>query len=82
MIPKIQDIQALDNFILWVKFDDGKQVHYDLKEDIATIPAFRGLIDEYGLYRNFYVDTSRTCVTWNEEIDLPSDCIYEYGKVK
>ena len=25
-------------------------------------------------------DLSRTCVYWTEDIDLPSDTIYEYGK--
>lgn len=81
MIPRIKEIQPLDNFILLVKFDDGKVVLYNLNEDIVTIPAFRSLQDEYGLYRNFQLDASRTCVTWSEDIDLPSDCIYEYGQV-
>lgn len=80
MIPRIADIQALDSFILQVRFDDGCMVHYDLKEDIATIPIFRSLQSERGLYQNFQLDSSRTCVTWNEDIDLPSDCLYEYGK--
>ena len=79
MIPRIKEIQALDKFILLVKFDDGKIVHYDLQEDINTIPSFRSLKEECGLYRNFQVDASRTCVTWSEDIDLPSDCLYEYG---
>ena len=79
MIPRIKEIQALDNFILLVKFDDGKTVRYNLKEDIDTIPSFRNLQEECGLYRSFQVDASRTCVTWSEDIDLPSDCLYEYG---
>ena len=79
MIPRIKEIQALDNFILLVKFDDGKTVRYNLKEDIETIPSFRSLQKECGLYRSFQVDASRTCVTWSEDIDLPSDCLYEYG---
>ena len=79
MIPRIKEIQALDDFILFVKFDDGKMVHYNLKEDIETIPSFRSLQKEYGLYRSFHVDASRTCVTWSEDVDLPSDCLYEYG---
>ena len=34
----------------------------------------------YGLFAQVQVDDSRTCVFWNENIDLPSDIIYEYGK--
>lgn len=79
MIPRIKDIQALDNFILHVQFDDGYVVDYDVKDDIATLPSFRSLREECHLFQNFQLDASRTCVTWSEDIDLPSDCLYEYG---
>ena len=35
----------------------------------------------YGLFEQVQLDESRTCVFWNDDIDLPSDAIYEYGKV-
>ena len=25
-------------------------------------------------------DESRTCISWTEEIDLPSDIVYDYGR--
>lgn len=53
MIPRIKNISALDDFLLFVEFDDEKKV--------------------------LQLDTSRTCVYWYDEIDLPSDSIYEYG---
>ncbi len=34
----------------------------------------------YALFNQVQLDSSRTCVYWNEDIDLPSDSIYEYGK--
>lgn len=80
MIPRIKKITALDNFILFVEFDDGYKVMYDVKDDIETLPSFRALTDVYGLFKQVQLDSSRTCVYWNEEIDLPSDCLYEYGK--
>ena len=33
-----------------------------------------------GLWQQVQLDASRTCVYWNDYIDLPSDAIYEYGK--
>ena len=36
MIPRIKKITALDNFILFVEFDDGYKVMYDVKDDIET----------------------------------------------
>lgn len=29
--------------------------------------------------RQVIIDKSRTCVYWNDRIDLPSDTLYEYG---
>ena len=62
-----------------VVFDDGRIVTYDLKDDICTIPDFRALETECGLFQNAQLDASRTCISWNDRIDLPSDTIYEYG---
>ncbi len=70
----------MDDFLLAVEFDDGHKVIYDVKEDIETLPTFRALIDVYGLFNQVQLDSSRTCVYWNDEIDLASDSIYEYGK--
>ena len=80
MIPKIKNITALDDYLLFVEFDDGYKVMYDVKDDINTLPTFRALVDVLGLFKQVQLDSSRTCVYWNDEIDLASDSIYEYGK--
>ena len=80
MIPRISKLSILDDYILFVEFDDGYKVMYDVKDDINTLPSFRPLVDVYGLFNQAQLDTSRTCVYWNDEIDLASDSIYEYGK--
>ena len=69
------------NLLLAVEFDDGHKVIYDVKEDIETLPTFRPLMDVYGLFRQAQLDSSRTCIYWNDEIDLASDSVYEYGTV-
>lgn len=79
MIPRIKNIKPLDNYILYVVFDDGKSVFYDVKEDIQAIPSYGDLKNIYGLFQQVQLDPSRTCVFWNDYIDLPSDTIYEYG---
>ena len=80
MIPRIKKMSVLDNYILYVEFDDGYRVMYDVKDDIKTLPSFRALVGVCGLFTQAQLDSSRTCVYWNEEIDLASDSIYEYGK--
>ena len=80
MIPRIKKLTVLDNYLLFVEFDDGHKVIYDVMEDIKTLPSFGILKEVYGLFKQVQLDSSRTCVFWNDEIDLASDSIYEYGK--
>ena len=80
MIYRIKELTPMSCYRLRVVFDDGKAVIYDVKEDIDTIPAFKQLQSIHGLFQNVQLDQSRTCVYWNDEVDLPSDAIYEYGK--
>ena len=79
MIPKIKSIQTKENYKLQVLFYDGTEVLYDLTDDKKTLPHYDELEKTPGLYKNTQLDESRTCVFWNDYIDLPSDTIYEYG---
>ena len=71
----------MENYVLHVVFDDGKSILYDMNEDIDTLPGYDALKSIYGLFNQVQLDESRTCLFWNEDIDLPSDMIFEYGKV-
>ena len=79
MIPRIASIQAMPDYMLSVSFDDGRRWLYDVKEDMG-LPGYSALRDVYGLFQQVQLDESRTCVYWNEDIDLPSHAIYEYGR--
>ena len=80
----------MDDYMLRIVFDDGEIMLYDVKDDIAHIKAFKELETEEGLWGKvrldtsrtcvYWNDTSRTCVYWNDRIDLPSDTLYEYGQ--
>ena len=79
MIPRIKSVNPMPNYFLQVVFDDGKDVLYDVKDDIQTITSYSDLKTIHGLFEQVQLDQSRTCVFWNDMIDLPSDTIYEYG---
>jgi len=79
MIPRIAKIKTLPDYKLLVNFDEGRNVVYDVGDDIGMIKAFEDLRTLPGLFESARLDTSRTCVVWNDRIDLPSDAIYEYG---
>ena len=78
MIQRIQSIKPLPDYILSVSFDDGRKVLYDVKDDMC-LPGYSLLREVQGLFQQVQLDQSRTCVFWNDEIDLPSDTIYEFG---
>lgn len=80
MIPRIKSIRPMEDYVLQVTFDDGKSVLYDMNEDIDILPGYSDLKNIQGLFTQVKVDKSRTCVFWNNNIDLPSDTIYEYGE--
>lgn len=80
MIPRIKNIETSSDYKLIVTFDDGFRVCYDVKEDIDAIEEFKGLEQIHGLWQQVKLDSSRTCVYWNDRIDLASDTIYEYGQ--
>jgi len=79
MVERIAEIKALPDLLLDVSFDDGKRVIYDVKDDLS-LPGYTALRDVFGLFSQVQLDESRTCVFWNDYIDLPSHAIYEYGK--
>lgn len=68
-------------FHLHVMFDDGKDCMYDMNEDIQTLEGYSALKEIPGLFDLVQLDESRTCVFWNDYIDLPSDIIYEHARI-
>ena len=79
MVERIRSIKPLPDYLLDVSFDDGKRVIYDVKDDFK-LPGYSALRDVFGLFAQVQLDESRTCVFWNDYIDLPSHAIYEYGR--
>lgn len=79
MIPRIKTVKPQENYHLLIQFDDGETVIYDVSDDINSIDDFEPLKTEQGLFENFQLDDSRTCIFWNDRIDLPSDTLLEYG---
>jgi len=78
MYPRIKSVKTLPDFLLSVVFDDGRSVVYDVKEDMH-LPGYNILRETPGLFDAVQLDQSRTVLAWSEDVDLPSDIIYEYG---
>jgi len=80
MIPRIKKLETKADYKLVVSFDSGETVVYDVNDDILNIPDFSVLKTEKGLFENAQIDESRTCVFWNDRVDLASYTLLEYGR--
>ena len=80
MLIRIKELHVLPDYCLQIRFEDGKEVIYDMKEDATMLPTYAPLLVEEGLFDSVTVDPSRTSIVWNKAIDLPSDILYDYGK--
>ena len=80
MLPKIATVKPLENYKLLITMLDGRRFLYDVSDDIVTLKAFAPLKTEYKLFEQVQIDSSKTCIYWSDEIDLPSDTLVEYGK--
>lgn len=79
MAIQIKGLEVLPEYRLQIIFEDGKEVIYDVKEDIETLPSYQPLSTEEGLFESVQLDPSNTCIIWTKDIDLPSDILYQYG---
>ena len=77
-LPRIKGIKTLPNYRLSVVFDDGQEVVYDVGEDIEQVDEFRMLKQIPHLWEQARVDSSRTCVYWNDRIDLHHIALQDY----
>ena len=62
MIPRIQKMSVLEGDILFVEFEEGYKVLYDVKDDIKTLLSFRALVDVYGLFKQAQLDKPNLCI--------------------
>ncbi|MDD6056864.1 MAG: DUF2442 domain-containing protein [Clostridiales bacterium] len=70
-----------DNYILSAVFQDGTTKEYDIKPLFVEIPVFKDLEEINGLFEQVRVDVGGYGISWNDNIDLSADEIWEHGEV-
>jgi len=78
MFYKIVEVKPIDNFILIVKFENGIEKQYDIKIMMNKFEVFKGLNNEI-LFKNVKIDAGGYGISWNENIDLSSEEIWNNG---
>lgn len=72
-IPKVVEVQAQDNYMLSLCFENGARKLFDAKP-LFSMPIYKPLSDQ-DLFRNVSVDRFGG-ITWGNGIDCCRDTLY------
>ena len=79
MTHRIVNVKALDDFVVRVIFQNGVEKHYDIKNLFDEYYVFRQLAENVELYQKVQVDVGGYGISWNDEMDLSAEEIWENG---
>lgn len=74
---KIKKVYPKENYTLICEFENGIKKKYDLKQLMEKYSIFKRLDKE--LFNKVIVDSGGYGISWNEEIDLAAEEIWENG---
>jgi len=79
MTHRIQCVIPRENFMIEATFFNGDIKRYDVTQLFAVFPQFRILQTVNKLFENVVVDAGGYGITWNDELDLDAETIWEDG---
>lgn len=79
MTHKVREVEIKDNYIIQAVFFDGKVVQYDVKQLFVIFPQFKVFERNQKLFENVKVDQGGYGISWNDELDLDAETIWEDG---
>ena len=80
LFNRVQNVRVFDGFILEVLFKNGIIKYYDVTPLFDRWDIFKQLRDDYNLFSSVSVDAGGYGISWNDEIDLECEDLWEYGK--
>ena len=79
MFHKISSVRPLNDFFLHVKFQNGEEKKYNVASLFNKWDEFKTLETVSGLFEQVKVDTGGYGISWNDDIDLSCDELYQNG---
>lgn len=76
---RIEEVVAKENFIIEAVFFGGEIVRYDVKQLFAIFPQFKVFENNQELFLKICVDAGGYGVSWNDNLDLDAETIWEDG---
>lgn len=79
MTNRIVFVKPMDNTILLVRFQNGIEKTYDVKNMFKMFPQMQILEKDRALFNSVVVDTGGYGISWNDELDIDAEEIWENG---
>lgn len=80
MIHRIKKVQVQDEFVILAVFQNGIEKAYDIRNLYSVFPQFKLLEQNQELFASVKVDAGGYGISWNDELDLEAEEIWEEGK--
>ena len=79
MTHKIVTVKPMENFVLLVGFQNGVEKTYDMRTLYPIFPQFKVFEDNIDLFNQVQVDMGGYGISWNDDLDLDAEDIWEDG---
>ena len=80
MFHKVKNVKILRKYILEITFQNDVVKHYDVSVLFEKWKVFENLKNIDGLFEQVKVDQGGYGISWNDEIDLECEELWEHGK--
>ena len=80
MFHKILSVKPAKNFSLLVGFENGEHKKYDVSPLFDKWESFKALDSVSGLFEQVKVNAGGYGISWNDDIDLSCEELYQNGK--
>lgn len=78
-VPKIIQVVPEKNFMLLVRFSNGKERYFDCKEVMQRNEYYHRLKNPH-YFKNVHIDPGGHGVSWDDEVDISEYELYKYGQ--
>ena len=82
MFHKVKSVKIVSRFVLEVTFENDIIKYYDVSKVFDKWEVFKNLKNIDGLFEQVKVDQGGYGISWNDDIDLECEELWENGKDK
>ncbi len=79
MFHKVKSVKIVSEFVLEVTFENDIIKYYDVSNVFDKWEVFKNLKNIDGLFEQVKVDQGGYGISWNDEIDLECEELWEHG---